>query len=254
MSFNNTTTYLNCTDLYSSPISDFTNVFIIPLVSFIGALLSLTSIIVIAKSELKGDLYNIMLISSIFNFVYLLIVFMNIIARCGSYCAISYNQSTKIYEQYVYLFIGNTILLSEFLLDFIFSLYRLISFSSKFNSSRLHKISTSAKFIFIVVLSVLANIPLFLTGRIIKKFTCTKYENSEAKLDTIYSIVINEIDDSFIMSDFLLVISVVRGPLLFVLLFLINLLIGYKFSKFIRNKKNVIRPLNSLGGKYIFFS
>lgn len=188
-----------------------------------------------------------MLLSSIFNFVYLLIVFANTIARCGSYCAVSYNHSSKTYEQYVYLFIGNTILLSEFLLDLIFSLYRLISFSSKFNHSRLHKISTSAKFIFIVVLSVLANIPLFLTGRVIKKFTCTKFENSETKLDTIYSIVINEIDASFIMRDFMLVISVVRGPLLFVLLFLVNLVIGYKFSKFIRNKKNVIRPLNSLG-------
>ena len=119
----------NSTDYLSFRITDIGNTFILPPICILGVLMNLLNVIVLLQPDLKDAIFSFMLINSIADFLFLFICSFTFIIRCGVLCNSGYTYESKFFELYIYLFVGNSILLFSTLLDIVVSLNRLFSFS-----------------------------------------------------------------------------------------------------------------------------
>lgn len=243
ISFNQsaTETIFNSTDFLSTIITDIANVFVLPPLCLIGMLLNLICIIVILQPELKGEIYSFMLFHSICDFIFLLICFFTFIIRCGSFCKHSYTYGAKTYELFIYLFIGNSFLQFDTLIDILVSFNRLNSFSLNYKNptSSINKFKgfdLKSKCILLIICSLLLNAPSYLITRSVQKIGLLQTQNYEP----IYSIATNWIGENVLITSLLFILSLSRGFLLLMLLFVLNIIIGCKFKKHMEQKRRVM--------------
>lgn len=239
----------NSTASLSSRISDIANVFVLPPICFTGFLLNLICLIVIMKPELKGEVYTFIMFHSFCDLIFLFINFFTFIIRCGVFCNYGYSFLSKLWELYVHLFIGNSFLLFGTLLDIIVSVNRLSSFSSTQSRIivRLNKIDFRIKCVILTFISLVANLPSYVITRnvtIVGFLEVPYFVNSNSTTEFVYKelyqALTNSLGKNQLMVTFLFILTLFRGliPLLF--LFLINIFIGYKFRLHIKKKRQVI--------------
>src|SRR5579883_1417340 len=101
----------------SNRLLDFTNVFLLPPICLLGAILNALCIWVVAN--LPGELYAFIMCHSICDLAFLFINMFTCVIRCGAYCPYGDAYVSKIWELYVHLYVGNTFLLFGIGLDIV---------------------------------------------------------------------------------------------------------------------------------------
>ncbi len=218
--------------------TDIANVYILPIVCLISILSNILSISVVMNMGIKKDPVNqYILISSICNLVTLILTSFTFLIRCGNLCQTSCKFSSKAYELYVHLYVSNIIIQFNILLDAIFTFNRLISFSNyKFKTKKWYMMLNKFKYVPMLILSALTNVPIYLIVRDI----VSSVDNS-----CCFKIITNATGKSSAMKGFLFVLALFRGALILILIFCMNIIIQYKFTSFII-KKNKIMTISAI--------
>ena len=136
---NTNLTKYNSTAGLTSKTQETYYVFIYPIILGIGVILnsiSLYTISTILKRKIKHSkyssneiMYKYMLVNQLADLLTCLNASLIILSRCGQYCSIAFTLPVKIYEQYIYTFMGNTYIFWSFLNEISFSIERLSAFS-----------------------------------------------------------------------------------------------------------------------------
>jgi hypothetical protein len=241
-SFECYTSYSELTDA----IADYGNVFVLTFTSLFGLITNLLCIIITGFLDKKDSNLSdkFMLAFSFLNFQFHLInVFIGLI-RCGSLCSYGFSYGAKIYELYIYLIGQNIILLTCILLDLGISLNRLASFQNKTSMYLIiKKENFSYVFLCIFLASVLVVSICYVIPRQVNQLGWLVNENDfnlsnqTTTAKTLYQVTANYIGRNEIMTIFLLVLNVFRGVVLLVLLFVLNVAIGYRYHRHMKMKK-----------------
>jgi hypothetical protein len=255
------------TEVFTSKLTDIGNVFILPPICFFGLIANLINIVVILQPEFKGTVYHIMLMNTITDFCFLSIMFFIVIIRCGSLCPYGYTFASKVYEQYIYLFIGNTFLLFGTLHDIYISLARLGSFKRVSLQNKQQKLDFKWVCVILFVFSLIINTPSYIITRNVQKVGLLRVNDSDDELideqqmqsnittsyEPIYFVLSNELGRNPFVKTFLFVLIVIRGFFLLIVLFLINLVIAYKYKKYMKKKRRIIPVLTTLSKQLFAF-
>jgi hypothetical protein len=238
---------LECYTSYSEftdAIVDYGNVFILTFTSLFGLITNLLCIIIIGFLDKKDFMNKFSLAYSLLNFEFHLInVFIGLI-RCGSLCSYGFSYGSKVYELYFYLIGQNIILLTCILLDLGISLNRLASFKNKTSMFLIiKKDNFSYVFLCIFLASVLIVSTCYVIPRQVNQFGWLLNENDfnignqTTMGKALYQVTANDIGKNDKMIIFLLVLNIFRGVVLLVILFVLNVVIGYKYHRHIKIKK-----------------
>ena len=241
--------YLYSVDSLTTKFLDYTNVFFLPLASLFGIITNMLSIIIIAFLNKKEFMNNFMLTNSILNLIFSLINIFIVIIRCGSLCPLGYKFYSKVYELYIYLFVGNIIILTCVLMDLVVSLNRLFSFSKKRSSWFAIK-KENFKYVFSIILfiSTLIMTICYLLTRQVTHFgylIIQKNDTNETIHEPLYKVSSNFIGDIDAIKQVVFILNLFRGSVLMVLLFLINLTIAFKYQQYMKRKSKKFTNISS---------
>ena len=224
---------------------DYGNVYVLTTTSLFGMLTNILCIIIICHLDKKDFMNKFMLAYSVLNFEFHLVnIFVGVI-RCGALCAYGYTYGSKIYELYVYLFSQNVILLTCILLDLCISLNRLASFSNKTSLCLIIKKENFVRvFMSIFVVSIMVTCVCYLIPREVDKLGWLVLLNnnnntnvSSVEYKALYQITPNMYGQMNSVKIFLFTLNVIRGSLLLVILFVLNVVVVYKYSTHLKRKE-----------------
>jgi hypothetical protein len=238
---------LECYTSYSEltdEITDYGNLFVLTFTSLFGLITNLLCIIIIGYLDKRDFMNKFMLAYSLLNFEFHLInVFVGLI-RCGSLCSYGFSYGSKIYELYFYLIGQNIILLTCILLDLGISLNRLASFQNKTSMYLIiKKENFTCVFVCIFLASVLVISICYLLPRQVNQLGWLVDENDfnisnqTTMGKALYQVTANDIGKNDKIVIFLLVLNIFRGVVLLVILFVLNVIISYKYQRHMKMKK-----------------
>ena len=95
-------------DGLSTRTNDLLNVFIMPFLNIYLVISYLISTIILSNNKLKGDINKYFLVFSITGLSYFIMSNSLSITRCGSLCRWGYDYYSKLFEWFVYLYIGKS--------------------------------------------------------------------------------------------------------------------------------------------------
>jgi len=181
---------------------------------------------------------NYMFVNSIADLVYLLVDFFLVIIRCGNLCPYGYAYASKFYELYIYLFVGYTIVTFLVVVDISVSIKKLLSFSS---STFVSKFPFSLMCLIFGLLALILNFPNTLSIEInVRGVIMLKNDtDNSTNLENLYGLSLKNDFQNEIVQFVLLAFSLIKEPLLFVALFIINIIISYKFHRHLANKRHL---------------
>lgn len=209
--------------LSTSHIADLFNVYILPPICLAGVLLNLLSSIVSFHFR-HNRIFFYMLISSFSDMTFLFINFFLIIIRCGSLCPIGYTYASKVYEIFIYLYIGSTLLMFSSLLEILVLIhqYAIIKQIDPIKSINKYYILT-----LLAIVSLGLNTPVF----IIRKIGINAYSNHVVEL--------NDFGRSDTGRYVSIIYGLVRGLLLMIFLFIPNVMLSIEFRKYVAKKRRI---------------
>ena len=242
-------------------LTDIANVYVLPPICLVGIVTNLLCLVCILQPENRSNtVFHFMLVNTVTDFCFLSICVFIVIIRCGVYCNHGYAFFSKLYEQYIYLFVGNSFLLFGTLMDIMVSLNRLMSFSSKVSSkaaTKFKNISWTHRCVILSILAMIINTPSYLVSRQVQpigllvttfEFNDTMYNHTNETTVTVtilYSSVTNFIGTNPIGKTLLFVLTVLRGFALLVILFLINIAIRFKLAAHLKRKRKLVKVRSS---------
>jgi hypothetical protein len=256
----------NSTLTLSSRLTDYANVYFLPTICLIGIFSNLIAILILSRPNLKGNIYQYMLLNTIVDLVFVLICIFTVIFRCGIFCPYAYTYWAKLYEKYIFLYAGNICLLFGGLIYLRVSISRLGSFSSsqkrcclyervllKLASSRFISIVEHALLLFV---SMAVNYVIYIIPRHVKKIgllrvslltapnnlslpSTTTNETNVCNYQRLYSVQLNAIGNDPVAKLVIFVITVARGFFLLFLILVLNVILCYKFRRHLRAKKSI---------------
>jgi hypothetical protein len=251
----------NSTSTLSSRFADYFNVYFLPSVCFIGVVSNLITIVILARPNLKGDIYQYMLLNTIVDLVFVLICIFTVIFRCGIFCSYAYTYWAKLYEKYIFLYVGNICLLFGGLLYLKVSISRLGSFSHsqkrcflyekllvKFASSKMIALMEHA---LLLLVSVIVNYVIYIIPRHVRKIGLLKIvqpasawsllsnETNAHYYERLFSVQLNPIGNDQTAKLVIFIITIARGFFLLCLILVLNVILCYKFRRHINAKKAI---------------
>ena len=198
---------------------------IIPAIGFFGTLTNLASIFTLIRMGSKNHMYKYMLTNAISNCVYMLLCAFIFFLRCGTMCTTDLSSlGIILYNFLIWDYATSALAILISLVEIIMCIqrYGVISNWNKYKFERFNLI-----FPVLVMFSLVVYLPRLFFRQIDKVVDgdAISYElvNTRFK-STIFGIVLN------IMQ------SVVRGPVLLVIIIIINILTGLKYAELIRKK------------------
>ena len=235
-------------DSLSFRISDYGYVYLIPITCAFGIITNVLTIIVLFKSDLKGIMYKYMIFMSIFEIIEMLISFWLMIVRCGTLCPYDYQYLSKFYEQYFYLYLRNVSIFYSNIADLHIAFNRLNNFSKDLKSFS-KKIPFKLSIGFFFILGFAINYPNYILSRDIVKIGSLVTNGNTTSLRPLYQIKNNAFNDNIYWKVILFVFAVSRKLLLLIILFVANVIMGFMFKRYIKNKQSLGTSIK----KSIFF-
>lgn len=234
------------TKTLSTNLIDLLNVFIIPPISMCAFSVKLITIIVILKINKKdstnssyGNMFSYMLANEIFDACLSVILTFLSIFRCGSVCNLGYDYYSKIFELIFYSYLSNVLQLLITFCEISLAIERLRAFQTNYKE----RFKFRAKMVIMVITSFLFNLPNYLLSRTIKPIGVLIKDNSSQLLFVVTSR--DEIENTKSWTILLTILSVLRGLVLYLVIFILNLVIMYKFRKRIKIKKSIAATLTT---------
>jgi hypothetical protein len=235
---NNTTACYTSLDTLTTRLTDIGNVFILPIVNVYSFILNLFCIIVFTHKNMSGEVNELLLLVSISDFIFSFICVFLVLARCGIYCSFGYSYILRIYEQYIFLFLGNVCLSFTILIDTYLASIKLAAFSGK-----LKKTSFSirkGKFIIFVAIFIasIVNLPIYVLSRKIKLigYWIKQNQSNFFYLEPLYS-VMSIVAKNSIFDYLLFSLTIIRGLFLLVLLSILNTIVYIRLKLYMKKKK-----------------
>lgn len=238
----------------TSRLADIFSVFVLPVVLLIGLLLDFISIYVITslinkylkrsaknpnKNKSRLEIFRYLLLTQISDVLFCITRLFIFIIRCGSYCSLSYSFAAKAYEIYIYLYVSNICALFGMLLEISISINRIMTFSSKKITGEPYK-----RICFILfIISVIVSAPNYIVSRSVTPIGILETKNNKSEI--LYGVSNNFIAKNPFGQIILFIIALLRGFILYILLFILNLVIAYKYKIYIRTRLANNIELNS---------
>ena len=225
-------------DSLSFRISDYGYSYLIPTVCAFGIITNAITIIILVKGKLKGIMYKYMLFMCIFEIIEMAINFWLMIVRCGTLCPYGYGYLSKVYEQYFYLYLHNVSIFYSNITELHIAFNRLNHFSKDLKSFS-KKIPFKLRIGVLFILGIAINYPNYLMSRdIVKIGSLVTYTNENTtSLRSLYQIKNNAYNDNIYWKIVLFILAVSRKLLLLIILFIANVIMGFMFKKYIKNKE-----------------
>ena len=232
----NSLEHFNHTSSITSKYTDYTNVIILPLISLFGATTNFMCILVSLKLNKAQFLNFFIFIDSILNLLFCLISISLSIIRCGSLCAYGYKYESKLFELYAYLYVNNSILLAEILIQSVIALNRLLAFSNS-NKTTILVNTRGFKILVPVILfvSFVYYAFIMLLSRAIIKFGVLVGDDLEG-CEVLYNI--QRIDLSIDLKVTFTILGLIQSLVFYLVFFCIDMAILYRLRKYIKEKRS----------------
>lgn len=230
---------------------DYSNVYLLPSICYFGCITSLISVMVTFKREdSHAKTLNYIFLNSTIDLLFLLIQSFLFIIRCGVLCAYGYSFPAKLYEIYIYLYVGYILLTSQVFLNIYVSYDRYKMFSTKKakkNSLSIFKIYSVCAFI-----SILANAFLYLVSKEVIPFAIYKLDANSTYAEVLYKTAIRQQLDTPFYQHIMTAITVIKDPFMFCVLCVSSVLVCIKYRAHFKIRRNLIQS-QCAGKKKIFF-
>jgi hypothetical protein len=215
---------------------DHINVYVLTLTSLFGILTNGMCIYVLNHLNRREFMVKFMLAYSCLDMSFQCISISVGFIRCGSLCSFGFTQWAKYIELYFYIFGQNVILLTCFLLELCISINRIVSFT---NRKSPYSIINNSNFLQVLmgiaVFSVVIIAVSYFSLREVKQFGCLKLKE---KSEALYMVGAN----TDVTNKIIIALNVNRGAMLLLILFLLNLIILFKYHSYVRKREK--RNLN----------
>ena len=246
---------------YVELVKDVYWTFILPLICVISMATSLINIAVFGALKTKNIIYKFMFYNCTCDLAYLLSVTFVFIMRCGQFCEIKDSYIAKFYHHYVFIYIANSLALYGIFMEIAISTQRIIFLTNKSLSKRLN---LNVLLGILLVFSFVFYIPHIFAFEIKAVYrnetsTTTKANATHSVPKLVYIRENVTPDKSLAFRMFIGMQVVLRLILIVCLIFTLNYLTYYLFSKQADKKrelKNALsvrnRILNGTTSTYVF--
>jgi hypothetical protein len=213
--------------------------FILPLICFYSIITSLINLIVFFTLKSKNIIYKIMLYNSLSDIAYLLSVIFVFVIRCGQFCPeLKDSYMAKIYHQYVFMYVANSLGLFGVLIEILISVQRIFILT---NRTFMNASKTNVCLVAFLIFSFLFCMPQLFAFELKRTETITS-SNTTRIIYTRENITPNM---SFLFRHLFGIQQAFRLILIVCLIFTLNYLTYYLFKKQAKKKRqlkaNIIR-------------
>jgi hypothetical protein len=225
-------------DTLTTRLTDIGNVFILPIVNFYSFILNLLCIIVFTRKKMTGEVNELFFLVSIADFIFAIVCIFLVLARCGVYCSFGYSYILRIYEQFVFLYIGNVCLSFTILIDNYLAFIKLSAFSGKIKKQSFSIRKGKLKIFIVIFIASLVNLPIYVLSRRIKLigYLIKEDESNLFYLEPLYS-VSNIVVKRSIFDYLLFALTIIRGLFLLIFLSILDLIVYIRLKLYMRKKK-----------------
>lgn len=219
---------------------DYSNVFLLPSICYFGVVTSLICVTVTFKrDEAHAKSLDFIFLNSSIDFLFLIIQSFLFIFRCGALCPYGYTYSSKIYEIYIYLYVGYVLITSQVFLNIYISYDRLKMFSAKKTTQKSFRIFKV--YAVCAVISILANAPPYIVSKEVVAFAVYMPEQNMTSFDILYKTVFRKELDEHIFHQIMMAITVIKDPVMFCILCLSSILVCIKYRAHFKVRRNLIK-------------
>ena len=224
-------------------IIDWSYFYLLPIISFIGFVLEIISTLTFIKIVKNNhtDIYKYLLAYSVSDAMALFIHCFIGVFKCGVHCNIEHSLAAKIYEFYIYLFIGNIFNTLSVFIDLKISLDRYLLISQKSNA-RLNKPSRPKLTITIFsALSILLNIPYLFIYEIDKTENVSILANNSTKTSYEFRVELSDKFNSNMQVNMMAIVGISKDFVLLFLVFTINFMMTIAFRQRFKKRQNFMK-------------
>jgi len=164
------------------------------------------------------------------------------IYRCGALCNFGYSYFTKLFELIFHYYLGNVLNNFQISLEISFAFERIRILSNKKTKSKLR---FRYQVIVTMFVALVVTLPNYLVTRSIVPFGIVTGTDQ-----ILYQISVSSFAQNEYWQIILLAIGSVRA-LLFIIIFVLNMIVIYKFKQFMLKKKKLLAKKNSASGPSI---
>ena len=209
--------------------------FIVPFICLFGTISNFISIISLTKMKVKNHMYKFMVASSATHFFYLIMCGFIFVLRCKSLCHIdSTSYGVIFYHLVIWKYLTSC-------LGLLISLNEIVMCLQRYSVIRNMEYFKFEKFAFTFTIFTLVSFLVYMPRLFLFKISAFDgqyfLENTRFKT-TVFGIFLNVTG------------SVIRGPILLVIIFVINFLTGLKFTEVIK-KKSTLKKLLKINNSYV---
>lgn len=252
MNSTNTVKLIYSIDTLTYRFVDYANVIAVPIACTFSLTTNTFNLFVLLQPSIKDGIYRYMLAMCISDFYTLLSTMWLCLIRCGALCSaqMSYSYSSKIYEQYLFLYFQNVSLFTTNIMDLHIAISRLMSFSKDSLKYLSKNLPFKFRILIVLIIGLILNFPNYILSRDISNtynLVVRNNDTNQTSLYPIYQVVNNKIGNDPAGKVFLFILGIMRKLFLLVLLTVINVIMAIKFIRHMR-KKRKLKPDNE--GKY----
>jgi hypothetical protein len=226
-------------------LSDYSNVYLLPCICAFGLLTNLASILVTVGMRNKDHMIKYILINSSVDFLFLLTQLFVFIIRCGDLCPFGYTYAAKFYENYIYFFIGYSLILFQNLFNLYMTIERLCLLSKNIKYRRfLSKVNKKWLFLLFFVVAIFFNVPInfFLNeirplGILINIWNTSGADANST--ETLFAVI--QKSNTLSLQIIKTCLYLIKNPLLLILIGFVNIVVAVKFHNFIRKKQKTLK-------------
>jgi hypothetical protein len=223
-------------------VADYSNVYLLPAICLVGMLTNLASSVVSLRITRRDHILKYILINSSSDFWFLLSQFFLCLFRCGTLCPFGYTYAAKFYELYIYLYFGYVLITFQALFNLTMTLQRLRLFS---NNQMIRKSSHSEITVFHYVgfftIAILINAPNYLFSKEIIPFAIYKSNETLSEDEILYEKNVRDLFRNQILEILLIILTIISNPGSYIVIGVINAIVAFKFRKFIKKKKDMLK-------------
>jgi hypothetical protein len=231
-------TIFNSTASLSSRLIDVIYFYFIPISALLGIVIfkamTIYVLSIILKKNKPDFIYYYLLTFEISDSIIGIILCFIGLFECGSYCSLSYNYITKLFQLIFFTYGANVALQFQTFLEITLALKRIQIFSS---NKKVTNTNFKKKVFFLFILSMAVTSPVLLFNRNIIPIGILINSQNE-KEEILYSIKKTDWSQIEIWKIILLIIDLIRGFLMYILLLVINIIVVIKFKIYVKNKMN----------------
>ena len=225
--------------------ADYSNVYVLPPICAFGIATNILCIIVSAKrDESNAKSLDYILLNSIIDVVFLLIQLFLFIIRCGALCPYGYTYGAKFYEIYIYLYIGYVLITSQVLLSMYIAWDRLNMFSGKLSKQK-PKLNLFMVYIIFFIIGGILNTPQIILPKIIIPLGIFKSNENSTTYEIIWIRSTKSEYETELAQWLLASLSLINYPLLYSLLFLLNIWVCLKFRLYLKSRQQLLKYATS---------